>query len=204
MNEESPSRSRVLELREERHALAEGHAFLEEKSLLLAAEIVRQLGLCDRLRAAADAAAARALATLAAALATHGLEELSVLPVPAPAAARLACERRSVVGVTVIDASLGQDVVAPAARAWGSPEAREARAAFGELLAAATPLGAVQGNLERLAAEYRRTIRRERALADVLIPEMDQHLAALEARLEDIEREDAIAVRLGTREDTPC
>ena len=43
MNPVTPTRSAVLELREERRALQEGHAFLDEKCLLLAAEMVRGL-----------------------------------------------------------------------------------------------------------------------------------------------------------------
>ena len=58
-------------------------------------------------------------------------------------------------------------------------------------------MGASAGNLERLSEEYRRSIRRARALDDVLIPEAARELAAMETALEDLEREDAIAMRLG-------
>lgn len=100
-------------------------------------------------------------------------------------------------GVPLVMASLvGGDVAAPPA-AWSSPEARAGRAAIAVLLAVSTRLGATAGNLERLSEEYRKSIRRERALDDVLIPEMDHWLADLETRLEDLEREDAIGMRLG-------
>ena len=39
--------------------------------------------------------------------------------------------------------------------------------------------------------------RRARALDDVLIPEAGRELAVMETGLEDLEREDAIAMRLG-------
>lgn len=176
--------------------MAEGHAFLEEKCLVLAGEIVRELGRLGRLRVEADGAAARAASALAASLTRHGLEELAVLPAADRADAALALERRAVMGVKLLDASLaGSPPPAPAG--WTSPESRDAAAAFSALLAAATRLGAVTGNLERLSAEYRRSIRRARALADVLIPERDRLLADLETRLEDLEREDAVGMRLG-------
>lgn len=174
--------------------MSEGHAFLEEKSLLLAAGIVHELARHDALRRAAEHAAEAAVAALAAALARHGLEELAVLPAPDLSAARLLERRRMVVGVPVIEARLEDGEGASLGLPWTSPEARAGRSAFGELLAGAIALGASAGNLERLAAEYRKSIRRERALADVLIPEMDQHLGELEARLEDLEREDAIGM----------
>jgi V/A-type H+-transporting ATPase subunit D len=66
-------------------------------------------------------------------------------------------------------------------------------------MAAATALGAIAGNLERLSEEYRRSIRRARALNEVLMPELDRTVGELETALEDLEREDAIAMRLGAR-----
>lgn len=202
MADEAPSRNLILEYREERRTMAEGHAFLEEKCLILAGEIVRELALLQALRREAQSAAERAAAALAGAMARHGLEELSVLPVPDLSGARLALQRRSVMGVPLVTASLvttspaAGDVDVPPA-AWSSPEARAGRDAIAELLAVSTRLGATAGNLERLSEEYRKSISRERALDDVLIPEMDHRLADLETRLEDLEREDAIGMRLG-------
>jgi V/A-type H+-transporting ATPase subunit D len=197
MSDEAPSRNLILEYREERRTMAEGHAFLEEKCLILAGEILRELAHLQALRREAQSIAARSAAALAGAIAYHGLEELSILPVPDLSGARLALERRSVMGVTVATAALvAENVEAPSA-AWSSPEARSGREAIAELLIASTKLGATAGNLERLSEEYRKSICRERALDDVLIPEMDHRLADLETRLEDLEREDAIGMRLG-------
>jgi V/A-type H+-transporting ATPase subunit D len=53
----------------------------------------------------------------------------------------------------------------------------------------------VEGNLERLSVEYRRSVRRARALQDVLLPELDRDVADVEARLEELEQEDAIWMR---------
>jgi len=196
MGEEAASRSAVLEHREERRAMAEGHAFLEEKCLLLAGEIVRELGTLEGLRHEADDAARRAASALAAALGRHGLEELSVLPARPPGAALLRLDRRAVMGVKLVVATLETDAT-PMPAGGSSPESRACAAAFADLLALATRLGGVTGNLERLSGEYRRAIRRARALADVLIPERDRLLTELETRLEDLEREDAIAMRHG-------
>lgn len=196
MDGEAASRSVILEHRDERRAMAEGHAFLEEKCLLLAGEIVRELARLGPLRAEADAAARDAADALASALGRHGLEELSVLPSRPPGSTALRLARRSVMGVKLVEATL-EPLPAPAPAGWSSPESRACAAAFGDLVAIAARLGGVVGNLERLSAEYRRAIRRSRALADVLIPERDRLLAELETRLEDLEREDAVAMRHG-------
>jgi V/A-type H+-transporting ATPase subunit D len=76
-----------------------------------------------------------------------------------------------------------------------SPEAEACRAAFMALVAQAPALAAVIGNLERLRIEYRRAVRRARALNDVLLPELDHDVRDIELRLEELEQEDAIAMR---------
>jgi len=76
-----------------------------------------------------------------------------------------------------------------------SPEVREIRAAFAALLAAAVPLAAVTGNLERLSREYRRSVRRARALQDVLLPELGRSIHGIETRLEELEQEEAVLMR---------
>ena len=59
------------------------------------------------------------------------------------------------------------------------------------------PVAAVAGNLERLSLEYRRAVRRARALQDVLLPEIDRDVYEIETRLEELEQEDAISMRRG-------
>ncbi len=50
----------------------------------------------------------------------------------------------------------------------------------------------VPGNLERLDQEYRRTVRRVRALQDVLLPEIGALLGEVEARLDEFEQDEAL------------
>ncbi|MEO5693915.1 MAG: V-type ATP synthase subunit D [Usitatibacter sp.] len=197
MSDLAPSRSVILDLRDERQTMAEGHAFLDEKCLLLAGEIVRELQRYDAERERIDALAVMAAAALQAALARHGLEELSVLQAPDLATASVARQWRSVMGVKLAQASLAAPGVAPVPAPWSSPEAVACREEFAAFMAAATVLGGVAGNLERLSQEYRRSIRRARALNDVLMPELDRTVGELETQLEDLEREDAISMRLG-------
>jgi V/A-type H+-transporting ATPase subunit D len=193
----APSRSAILELRDERQAMVEGHAFLDEKCLAIAAEIVRELARYLALERGLREASHAAARALAAAIARHGHGELGLHPVPAGDSRRLAVETRPVMGVRIATATLAGERGAWVPPAWGSPEANACAAAFEALLAIAPQAGAAAANLERLSEEYRRSIRRARALDDVLIPEAGRELAAMETGLEDLEREDAIAMRLG-------
>lgn len=198
MTDVAPSRSAILELRDERQAMVEGHAFLDEKCLAIAAEIVKELARYLALEAGFLRASREAARALQAAIARHGLAELQMYPVHPAAAFALGMRTRPVMGVKIATAALAGERPVPIPPDWGSPEANACSAAFAALLALAPQVGASAANLERLSEEYRRSIRRARALDDVLIPEAARELAAMETGLEDLEREDAIAMRLGT------
>lgn len=177
--------------------MVEGHAFLDEKCLAIAAEIVKELNRYLDLEADFRRASREAARALGGAIARHGLAELQMYPVQSDDSRQLAMGTRPVMGVRIATATLSGELAPPVPPPWGSPEANACAAAFLRLLALAPQVGAAAANLERLSEEYRRSIRRARALDDVLIPEAAHELAAMETGLEDLEREDAIAMRLG-------
>jgi V/A-type H+-transporting ATPase subunit D len=191
-----PTRSTLLELREERQIMQEGYRFLDEKRLLLAAEILRQLAryeermrqFRDQQRLAADA--------LRAAVGRHGLEALSLYPA-APHAAPAAPRRYSFLGVPLLEPTDTPDPPLPEAATAEdpSPQARRCAEAFHTLLLWARDLALLSGNLHRLMDDYRRTERRARALEDVLLPEAREAIHQLEEQLDDMDQEEAIRVR---------
>jgi V/A-type H+/Na+-transporting ATPase subunit D len=192
MADVTPTRSAVLELKDERSAMHEGYVFLDEKCLLLAGEILRELALHARARDALHVAHDAAVSALQAAVARNGLEGLQVYPGAGLDVVRLRSARRSLMGVALQNAELvGLSERAPPA-VDRSPEAEGCRDAFRTLLDCAAVHGAHAGNLERLSLEYRRSVRRARALQDVLLPECDRTVVELETRLEELEQEDAI------------
>jgi virulence factor Mce-like protein len=80
------------------------------------------------------------------------------------------------------------------------PQLTAALAKLGTFSAVATGLvndtqADLVANLERLRAEYARTARRARAMEDVLLPEIDNTLSAIDTALEELEREEAVRVR---------
>jgi V/A-type H+-transporting ATPase subunit D len=193
-----PTRAALLEMQDERRALHDGHVFLDEKCLLLAGEMLRQLARHAELDAALQRAHAAAMAALRAALGRHGLDGLQVQPALDTPHARLDVGAASLMGVPLLQTRWQPDPRAePAPALAASPELRALRAAFAALLDAAAPLGAVAGNLERLSLEYRRSVRRARALQDVLLPELAREMAAIESALDEGERQEALAMRHG-------
>jgi len=169
--------------------------FLDEKCLLLAGAILKELARYGELLRILEAAHAAAAAALRAAVARHGFEGLCVYPAGEQRDATLAVTGHSVMGVRLQDAQWRPHDAPPPLAAAPSPEAEACRLAFVAVVAAAAQVGAATGNLERLSLEYRRSVRRARALQDVLLPELDRSLYGIETRLEELEQEDAVSMR---------
>jgi len=195
MREVTPTRSAALELADERKLMRQGYEFLDEKRMLLATEMLRQLReyqrASDRLmtetKASADA--------LAAAVERHGLDHLQVYPAP-PSPAPAGSQRSLFLGIAMLAA-----VAAPAEDAASlaavdvSPEAKACRAAFEQLLRTAADVGMRAGNLHRLAREYRRTERRAKALEKILLPEVEDAIKRVDEQLDTMDREETIRTR---------
>ena len=190
------SRSAFLELQDEQRLVNDGYEFLDEKRILLAAELLRQRDAWREANAAFALRWREAVKALPSAAADQGLEGLLVHPRYTLEAARLEVTERPYVGQVMLQAGmeigetgLSREPARP------SPEVRRCAEAFRALLEAAAPLAAITANLERLMREYRRTERRVRALENVVLPEIRQDLAAMEEHLDLNEQEEVIRVR---------
>jgi len=192
----TPTHSAFLELKEERAGMQEGYSFLDEKRLILASEILSELARYEEEMADFRRVYRAASLSLQAAIARHGLEGVEIYP-PAPTlGGELRLRGRSVLGVNVHDVECEVGEQAPPPRSLEqSPEADACREAFRDLVPRAAHLAARIGNLERLRSEYTKTARRARALEDVLLPEIDETLRAIDSALEELDREEAVRVR---------
>jgi V/A-type H+-transporting ATPase subunit D len=189
----------MLELGDERRVVAEAYEFLDEKRLLLAAELLRQLERYETLLDDIETLGRSARQQLVAAVQRHGLQELSVYPATPLAGAGIDLQQRNVMGVTLLDSRLVTSHIGPRpppVASQPSPEAEQCRAAFASLLPRLVTLAGISGNLYRLLSEYRRTERRALALENVVLPEIEQALAKMAGYLEEMELEDAIRVRI--------
>lgn len=185
----TPTRSLAMQLQDERRTMREGYAFLDEKCLLLAGEMLRELRAYQALVRELAPLQQGAHAALQGAIARHGLDGLQVYPA-APGRYALRIERRALLGTAMIDARLdGEPGAAPPA-VFPSPEAEACRAAHARVAAQLVRIAAHSTNLARLYAEYRRTVRRVRALQDVLLPEVESALAQIETSLEELEQDE--------------
>ena len=200
MSDVNPTRSVAIEMKDERRAMHEGYVFLDEKCLLLAGEILAELGRYVGLRRELLSLHEAALDALRAAVLRHGVQGLQVYPPADLSSSSVRRRARSLMGVRLQVAKLdGTTPPAPPA-VDRSPEGEACRRAYAAVVAAAVPLASSSGNLERLSLEYRRSVRRARALQDVMLPELDRSIADIESRLEELEQEDAIWMRSAASE----
>ena len=190
------TRSAWLELRDERALMREGYEFLDEKRMIVAAEMQRQLRAWREARAACDAARAEARDALALAAGRHGVEGLTVHPATRLERWAPDVRTRRHLGVELLELG-GIDAAAlpPDEPALPSIEAEDCRAAFAALLPAAQELALRAANLARLIAgelhplrhgerEMDRTVRRAAEVGVAQLLDADEHVDDLEQRLD--------------------
>lgn len=194
------TRVAFLELKDERRLVTEGYDLLDEKRILLAAEIRRQVARLRTLRDESRKAEAAARAALEAALSQHGLDELSVYPPLSTTDDRLQVVRSRLFGLELLDARWLPAVPKTAEPAVNpAPEARACALTYRAWLVLLPALAACCLNLRRLVREYTRTERRARAIENVLLPEIDSSLKLIEEQLEGQDQEEAARQRSRAR-----
>jgi len=195
MSDITATRSVAIALAEERQAMREGYIFLDEKCLLLAGAMLRELRRFDAASGRLRTLQSQAAATLAAALRRHGLQGLQCYPASPQDTITLQVQQRLLLNVPLLEANASRELVAMPQPAYVSPEAEDCRAAFSALTQQLVVMAAMSGNLMRLYREYRRSVRRVRALQDVLLPELDGEINEIETQLEELERDELLGAR---------
>ena len=201
MSELTATRSALVTLAEDRRTMQEGYVFLDEKCLLLAGAMLRELRRFDAASGRLRALQSQAATALAAAIGHHGLQGLQCYPASSQEAIALHVQQRLLLNVPLLDASASREAAArpesahATYAAYVSTEAEDCREAFLELRQQLAIMAAMSGNLARLYREYRRSVRRVRALQDVLLPELERDMNEIETQLEELERDEVLGAR---------
>jgi len=184
-----------LELKDEQRLVKEGYELLDEKRIRLVAEIRAQLERLRRWEREVSGAEASTRDALKAALAVHGLEELSVYPPLSGAQDDLKLTRARLFGLELIGAHW-QTGAAPRTvqPVHPSPEADSCAHDYRALLEPLVNSAAHALNLRRLLREFTRTERRARAIENVLLPEIDRDLKRVDEQLELMDQEELARV----------
>jgi V/A-type H+-transporting ATPase subunit D len=194
------TRVAFLELRDERRLVQEGYELLDEKRVLLATEILRQLRRYLSLREELQRHELDARSALESAVDAYGFDDFTVQPKRSLEEALLRTQVQGFLGLRLLEAQLEEITVAGEPETMQPlPEARASAEAFRRLVADHVALAACAGNLRRLVKEYTRTERRARALENVVLPEIDLSLRLIEEQLDAVDQEEAIRVRNAAR-----
>jgi V/A-type H+-transporting ATPase subunit D len=194
----APTQAAVLELKNEQTVVREAYVFLDEKRLLLASELLRQLHLYQESRKAFNALQKEAMKALQNAVRHHGLDGLQVYPPGSLEGAVFKQTLRNFMGVKLVETELVMENIPDTITAPANPSGKADHCArlFSEIVVKSAALAGITGNLYRLLTEYRITERRSRALENIILPEIEQSLREMSSHLEELDLEDAIRVRL--------
>jgi V/A-type H+-transporting ATPase subunit D len=190
------TRVAFLELQDERRLVQEGYELLDEKRMLLATEIMRQLRRHRELQERLHARTAEAREALDAAVDALGFDDLTVQPKRQADEPLLHVGAQQLLGSARLDATVDEAPTHEEPRSLTPfPETRNCADAFRRLVADHAAAAACEGNLRRLVREYVRTERRARALENVVLPEIDLSLRYIEEQLDAVDQEEAVRVR---------
>ena len=202
-NGQAPTRAAVLEMTNEQVVVREAYDFLDEKRLLLASELLRQLRIYQQLNEQLDNLHANAKDAMVAAVSFHGLNGFQVYPAASIDSAEFIQNRRNFMGATLVDSELytEADITKHALAVYPSAVAEHTHQLYCDILQKSAVLAGVSGNLYRLFNEYRITERRSRALENVILPEIEQTLHDMTSHLEELDLEDAIRMQLKNKKE---
>ena len=192
------TRIAVMELKDEQQLVREGYELLDEKRILLAIEIRRQLAQLAALRRECAELSSELSSRTMAAVRRHGIDDLSVYPPLTLSAERLAIRRSRLFGLELLTAHLQPTTQPPRLREPPinpTPEARACAEAHRNWLPRAVEMAACCVNLRRLVRDYVRTERRARAIENVLMPEIEATIKIIDEQLEGMDQEEIARLR---------
>lgn len=189
---EAPSKTVLLERRDERSLVREGKSVLEERRDILAQAMMTELRAAAAIHERLAAQLLEALSLLRDAMLRHGPGGVRRLATTQSTHAEPAWEASNYFGTRMV-AAPDAAVEAPVENRWdASEEAARASVAFHELLPTIMHTAARMNNLSRLTREFRRTQRKVNALEHVVIPELEASIRSIEFALEEMERENMV------------
>ena len=152
---QAPTRAAVLELMNEQVVVNEAYVFLDEKRLLLASELLRQLTIFQRLKAELAELQARAKQAMRDALMHHGLDGLQVYPLATLDGAEISQQKNNFMGVTLVEVELNTSDVAQEHAVPSNPSSAAQRCIdlFRKIVIKSAMLSGVSGHLYRLLTD---------------------------------------------------
>ena len=185
-----PTKSSLLELKDQLMMARTGYDLLEEKREVLVSELLNIIDDAEYLRQEANEKLATAFDALRAAIVELGQEQVERAALACGAGAQIRVGERSIMGVLVplMERKL-REVELQYGLLGTSFKLDEALRRFYEVLDITLRLAETETTAWRLAEELKKTQRRVNALETIFIPQYEETIRYIEAMLEEVERE---------------
>lgn len=199
----SPTKSNLLRLQDELGFAREGKDLLTQKREVLVMELLRLQDDAQHAREELDALLSDAYLAFGRAAAMDGRDGLARLALATQAYPDVKVRERSIMGVVL--PIIGRQAVPWQARfglAGASPLVEGVAELIRQVIEKLLEVAEIETAIYRLAAETRKTLRRERALENLFIPQYQITVKYIQDNLEEKERENFFQLKLLKRKRT--
>ena len=196
----NPTRMELLKLKDREKLAVKGHGLLKEKRNALIMEFFNILERVKGSRENVEKKLAEAFEDLTAAQISMGDLAVKKAAMSVTESVKVDIDSRSVMGVVVplIDSETSKRTIVE--RGYGfmdtSAKLDEAAKKFEESIALIFELAEIEKTVVLLAAEIESTKRRVNALEHIIIPRMENTVKYIEMRLEEMERENFVRLKM--------
>jgi V/A-type H+-transporting ATPase subunit D len=193
----SATKSNLIRLKDELDSAREGKVLLSQKREVLVMEMLRLQDDVHKAREELDDLLTRAYDAFAGAAMMEGFRGMERVALAIPAGPSVTVRERSVMGVVLPVAESPPISRRPTyGLARGSSETDRAVELFLQVREKLLEVADTETAIYRLAVETRKTIRRERALENLFIPQYEVTVKYIEESLEEKERESFYQLKL--------
>ena len=193
----SPTKNALIRIRDELAFAREGKELLTQKREVLVMELLRLQDDARKAREELDDLLANAYLAFGESATQNGFEGMSRLALASPPLPAIRIRERSVMGVVVpiVDKPKVEWEVRYGLAAASLAVDRAGKLLF-EAVAKLIEVAEIETAIYRLAAETRKTLRRERALENLFIPQYQATVKFIQESLEERERENFYQMKL--------
>ncbi|RLF64530.1 MAG: V-type ATP synthase subunit D [Thermoplasmata archaeon] len=185
-----PTRMQLLEIRKRKLLAVKGHELLSQKRDALISNFFEIIKNRKEKRKEMEEKIREAFESLIEAEMLMGEEQVRTLSEKVEEKREVSAERKNVMGVPIINFSIGEGEKANYGVLDTTSELYEAAAKGREALDAIVEVAGIEGSIQKLGKEIEKTKRRVNALEHIFIPKLEGTITYIERQLEERERED--------------
>jgi len=196
----APTRGNLVQARKAFSVARNGKDLLEQKRQVLMMELVGQIESAREIQAALSRIFDTAYGALQRANTSIGIDMVEEIAMAIPKADSLTIRLRSIMGVEIPEIDAVAKNIRPSYSLWQTSGSMDAAfQEFRHVLELLLRLAEVETSVYRLAVQIRRTHRRVNALEKVVIPFYQDSMAAIDAVLEEQDREDFVRMKIAKK-----